>query len=95
MKLGLRKDSTNSSALVLTTDFTESGTFGFGGFGGTYIQRFFVAILAPFPSLILPIHRSPQNTRAPEGHDLPRRQRNRLPRLGDFCLYELTFNEIL
>jgi len=43
----LRKDSTNSSAFVLTTDFRYSGTLAFGGFGGTYIQRFFPAITAP------------------------------------------------
>jgi hypothetical protein len=46
MKVGLRKDSTNSSALVLTEDFKYSGTLGFTGFGGTYIHRFFLAIVA-------------------------------------------------
>ncbi len=47
MKVGLRRDSTKSSALVLTAGFRYSGTFGFAGFGGTYIQRFFAAIFGP------------------------------------------------
>ena len=59
MKVGLRKDSTNSSALVLTAGFMYSGTFGFAGFGGTYIHRFFVAIfaltfLSDWPEFTLP-----------------------------------------
>jgi len=50
MNLGLRKVSTNLSALALTTGFRYSGTFGLADFGGTYIHRFLVAI-ANLPSL--------------------------------------------
>jgi hypothetical protein len=41
------RKSPEQKIIGIRTDFRYSGTFGFAGFGGTFIQRLFVVIVVP------------------------------------------------